>query len=380
VTDPPEPPRPRVGDRVESAIERHVDLPAEVRRGEEELERAPKRGRGGLRRTVFWLGLGAISLYLVAPSVIETLGSWRQIERIGWMWLGVMAALQTGVLACLWAVQRVAIQGARWQPVIASQLAGNALAKVAPGGGAMGSALQYRMLVATGSPGPRVIAGLTASNLLVFAVVLALPVFSLPAIVRGGVQHDLLNAAVVGLVVFVVLFAGGVVLVSSDRPLMWIGRVVQRVRNRLRRRSEPLERLPERLVAERDRIVTTLGPRWKRALAAAIGRWALDFGSLLAALRALDALPRPGLVLLAFCAAQVLAQIPVTPGGLGFVEAGLTATLTLAGVAAGTAVVATFAYRLFSYWLQLPLGLLGLALQRAPVASARGAGGITPSG
>ena len=70
----------------------------------------------------------------------------------------------------------------------------------------MGSALQYRMLVATGSPGPRVIAGLTASNLLVFAVVLALPVLALPAVVRGGVQHDLLNAAVVGLAVFVVLY------------------------------------------------------------------------------------------------------------------------------------------------------------------------------
>ena len=34
-------------------------------------------------------------------------------------------------------------------------------------------------------------------------------------------------------------------------------------------------------------------------------------------------------MLLAFCAAQVLAQIPITPGGLGFVEAGLTGTLTL---------------------------------------------------
>jgi uncharacterized protein (TIRG00374 family) len=380
VTDAPEPPRRRAGDRVEAAIERHVDLPAEVERGERELEQAPKKGRGGLRRTVFWLAVSAISLYLVAPSVIETFGSWRQIERIGWAWLGVMAALQAGSLACLWGLQRVAIHEARWQPVIASQLAGNALAKVAPGGGAMGSALQYRMLVATGLPGGRAIAGLTASNLLVFAVVLALPVFSIPSIVRGGVEHDLLNAAAVGLVVFVVLFAGGVVLLSSDRPLLWVGRVVQRVRNRLRRRSEPLARLPERLVAERNRIVATLGPRWKRALAAAIGRWALDFGSLLAALRALDALPRPGLVLLAFCAAQVLAQIPVTPGGLGFVEAGLTATLTLAGVAAGTAVVATFAYRLFSYWLQLPLGLLGLALQRAPVASAKRAGGITPSG
>jgi hypothetical protein len=379
VTDPPEPPRRRVGDRLEAAIEHHVDLPAEVQRGEQELAEKPAKGRGALRRTIFWLAVSAISLYLVAPSVIDTLSSWRQIERLGVAWLAVMAGLQALTLACLWAVQRVALR-ARWQPVIASQLAGNALAKVAPGGGAMGSALQYRMLVATGVPGARAIAGLTASNLLVFAVVLALPVLAVPAIVRGGVQHDLLNAAAVGLVVFVVMFAAGVVLLSSDRPLRWVGGVIQRVRNRLRRRSEPLERLPERLLGERDRIVATLGPRWKRALAAALGRWAFDYGSLLAALKALDALPRPGLVLLAFCAAQVLAQIPVTPGGLGFVEAGLTATLTLAGVPAGTAVVATFAYRLFSYWLQLPLGLLGLALQRAPVASARRAGGITPSG
>jgi uncharacterized protein (TIRG00374 family) len=69
-------------------------------------------------------------------------------------------------------------------------------------------------------------------------------------------------------------------------------------------------------------------------------------------------------VLLAFCTAQVLTQVPVTPGGLGFVEAGLTATLTLAGVSAGDAVLATLAYRLFSYWLPLPLGLAALLLHR----------------
>ena len=82
--------------------------------------------------------------------------------------------------------------------------------------------------------------------------------------------------------------------------------------------------LPERLLRERDRIVGTLGPRWKRALAATCGRWAFDYATLLAALAAVGSQPRPGLVLLAFCAAQVLAQIPITPGGLGFVEAGLT--------------------------------------------------------
>src|SRR6185436_7041690 len=97
---------------------------------------------------------------------------------------------------------------------------------------------------------------------------------------------------------------------------------------------------------------------------ATVGRWAFDYGTLLAALAAVGSTPRPALVLLAFCAAQVLAQIPVTPGGLGFVEAGLTATLALAGVGAGAAVLATFAYRLFQYWLPLPLGLVGLGLQR----------------
>jgi uncharacterized membrane protein YbhN (UPF0104 family) len=51
-----------------------------------------------------------------------------------------------------------------------------------------------------------------------------------------------------------------------------------------------------------------------------------------------------------------------TRGGLGFVEAGLTAMLALAGVSAGDAVLATFAYRLFSYWLPLPFGLLGIAI------------------
>jgi putative heme transporter len=360
---PAEEPHRRIGDRLEQAIEHRADVPGELARGERVLETEPATRGASLRRMIFWLVVSAVSLYLVAPSVVAALGSWRQIERLSPAWLAVMAALQAATLFCLWALQRLSLHGARWRPVIASQLAGNALAKIAPGGGAMGGALQYRMLVETGLPPAGVVSGLTAANLLTLAVVLALPVLAIPAILRGGVERDLVNAAVAGLVVFVLLFAVGVLLLSSERPLRWVGRTIQRIRNRLRRRAEPLRTLPDRLVTERARILGTLGPRWKRALAAALGRWGFDYGCLLAALRALDSVPRPGLVLLAFCTAQILAQIPLTPGGLGFVEAGLTATLTLAGVAAGTAVVATFAYRLFAYWLQLPLGLVGLALQ-----------------
>jgi hypothetical protein len=38
--------------------------------------------------------------------------------------------------------------------------------------------------------------------------------------------------------------------------------------------------------------------------------------------------------------------------------------LTLAGVSAGDAVLATFAYRLFSYWLPLPAGLAAYVIHQ----------------
>ena len=355
--------RQRVGDRLEREIERHADVEHELERGEQEQ---PPRHR--LRRTVFWLILTGVSLYLVAPSVLEVAGSWRDLDQLAPWWFAAMAALQAFALVSLWELQRLAMHVRPWRPVIASQLAGNALAKVAPGGGAMGAALQYRMLVQAGVDRARAVAGLTAANLLTFAVVLALPVLAVPAIVRGVVPRSLLEAALAGIAVFATLFALSALLLARDRALEWVGCIVQRVRNRLRRRSTPLTGLPQRLVHERNRILATLGPRWKRALAATVGRWAFDYATLLAALAAVGSTPRPTLVLLAFCAAQLLAQVPITPGGLGFVEAGLTATLALAGVAAGDALLATFAYRLFSYWLPLPLGLLGATLHRRAAA------------
>ncbi len=342
----------QVGDRLERAIEDRADVEHEIELGEAS---APARRK--IVRTVFWLAITGISLYLVAPSLVDVLGSWDDLDELSPAWFGLMTALQACTLACVWALQHLALRGPSWPGVISSQLAANALGKIAPGGGALGAALQYRMLVQAGLPGRRAVAGLTATNLLTFAMVLAMPVLAVPGIIRGGVSRDLLEATAIGVALFVALFAVGAVLIAYDGALRWVGRVVQRVRNRVRRHSEPLRRFPERLLRERDRIVGTLGPRWKRALAATSGRWAFDYATLLAALAAVGAQPRPSLVLLAFCAAQVLSQIPITPGGLGFVEAGLTAMLTLAGVSAGAAVLATFAYRLFSYWLPLPVGL-----------------------
>ena len=348
-----------IGDRIERAIEHRADLEHEIEQGEAREPRRPSR-----RRTAIWLAITGVSFYLVAPSLIEVLGSARDVARLRPAWLLAIAALQLGSLVCLWELQRLALHVRDWRPVIAAQLASNGLAKIAPGGGAVGTALQYRLLVQAGVPPARVAAGLTVSNLLTFAMVMALPVLAIPAIVRGGVNRSLVEATVIGLAVFAVLLAIATLLLARDAPLAWLGRMLQALRNRLRRRRPPATTLPQRLLRERDLILATLGPRWPRALLATAGRWAFDYASLVAALAAVGSRPRPSLVLLAFCAAQLLAQIPVTPGGLGFVEAGLTATLALAGVSPADATLATLAYRLFTYWVALPLGALGLVLQR----------------
>jgi uncharacterized protein (TIRG00374 family) len=105
---------------------------------------------------------------------------------------------------------------------------------------------------------------------------------------------------------------------------------------------------------------------------AALGKWGFDYLVLISVLQALDVRPEPSLVLLAYAAAALLALIPLTPGGLGFVEAGLTGLLVVAGIGAGEAAAATLAYRLVSYWLPLPVGLVAYWLGRRafPAATA----------
>lgn len=370
-------PHPHIGDRIERVLEEHVEVTGEfdaITTPEEDASR-----RRQLMKTGAWLFVTGISLYLVAPSLLDTLGSWRDVQRFQPLWLVGMLLLQGASYTCLWFLQRLALRPVAMAPVITSQLAGNALGKIAPGGGALGAALQYRMLVQAGVQREKAVGGIAVVNVMTFAMVLALPVLTIPTLLRGGVDQNLVEVALVGLIVFAVLAVLGSVMLAGDTLLTWVGRTAQRIRNRLRRGAPPLTGLPRRLLRERDRILATFGPRWKRALAATVGRWAFDFATLLAALAAVNASPKPGLVLLAFCAAQVLAQIPLTPGGLGFVEAGLTGMLTLAGVSPGDAVLATFAYRLFSYWLPLPLGLVGVVGHRRIIAQMDRSGPSSPS-
>jgi uncharacterized protein (TIRG00374 family) len=307
----------------------------------------------------------AISLYLLAPALLEVFGAFDELDEISPLWFPAMIAPQVGSYACMWGIQKLAVRAERWGPVITSQLASNAFGRVVPGGVAASGAVQYAMLVRAGVPAAAAASGLTASSLLLFGTLLALPLLATPAIIGGvAVDPHLTKAALAGAVLFILMVVVGAACVVSDRPLEMVGSAAQAIWNRLARHREPLTGLPERLLRERDVVLRVLGRQWWEALLLAAGRWVLDYLTLIAALYAVGASPRASLVLLAFCAAQLLGTLPLTPGGLGFVEAGLTGTLALAGVGGGAAVVATLAYRLVSFWLPIPAGAVAVIVHR----------------
>ena len=162
------------------------------------------------------------------------------------------------------------------------------------------------------------------------------------------------------LVLAVVIVAVGVTVLTWPRVVEAAGRGIGRVVHLLRDSVTP-ESVAESLLVQRARIGVAFEGHWWRAVVAAAANRMFDFAALIAALVAFGARVRPAEVLLAYVVAQALAIIPITPGGVGFVDAGLATLLVLVGVPAQTALIGSLLYRLFSFWLPIPIGVLAWA-------------------
>ena len=304
------------------------------------------------------LAAAGLAIYLVLPSLNRVLASWPRLLTLERIWLAVALAAELASFTCTFALQRLALQTREWFSVVTAGLAGNAVSGILPGGAAAGAGLQFEMLSNAGFDTDTAAGALTAFSLLEVGALLALPVVVVPAVLAGtAVSPGLVHTALLGLGMFCLLAIVGTVLLKTDRPLATVGRAAQALRNRITRgRRPPLTGLDTRLLSERDTIRSVIGHNWWQALLLTVGRLGFDFGCLLAALRATGTHPRHALVLLAYAAANIIELVPVTPGGLGLVEASLGGLLVLAGVHGGDALLATLAYRLASYWLPLCAG------------------------
>jgi uncharacterized protein (TIRG00374 family) len=346
-----------------------------------------------------------VGLYVVAPSVLELLGAWPELDVVRPRWFVVLGVLELASFASLWWLTRMAlaaprhrrvgsptsrattsdvtregttgattathasisrsdggrVHSPRWFDVASAQLAGVAASRVLPGGAASGGVVQARLLIQSGWTAPAVARALTAVGLLSTGVLLSLPILTVPALVIGPPPaRQLQLGLVVSLVLAVVIVGLGVAMLTWTPFVTFVGRMAGRVLGRIRR-TVTADRAAEVLVAQRDRVAEVFDLRWMRALGAAAANRVLDYGALVSALHAVGVEARPSEVLLAYVVSMALAMIPITPGGLGFVETGLTALLVLVGASADQAVLATLLYRLVSFWLPIPVGVLAWA-------------------
>jgi uncharacterized protein (TIRG00374 family) len=295
------------------------------------------------------MGLG---LYIVLPALTRVVSAWPRLATLGPLWLLVMLVAEMTSFVCQMALLRLVLRTRAWFSVVTAGLAGNAVTNTLPGGDVIGAGVQFQMLATAGIDPDQAAGGLAASSIIGIAGLFMLPIFALPVILAGvPVSVGLEHAAELGIGGFVLILAFGSVVLTTDRTLEEIGRFVQWSMKTLIRKRAKVTDLPTRLVAQRNLVRSDLGRNWWKAVLLIGGRIGLDYSALLAALRATGARPNPSLVLLAYAATAVIALVPITPGGIGIVEASLSGLLVLAGVPGASAIVATLAFRLVTYWL-----------------------------
>lgn len=326
----------------------------------DEIRRAPGGSshiRTFLQRGAL-LAVGVGLLYLMQQQLVEVLSSADRLRDINVGWFVVMALFEVISFVCMWALIRQMLPNVSWFVAATGQVVSNSVSRVVPGGAAVGGATMFRMLSVSGVSAPQAASAMAATGMLSNALLFAIPaVAGLLALLGAPIPERLIPAAIAGGLFFAVLMAIGVVAIRFTSPLYALGRAIRRavtLLGRALRKDWTFD--PNRLIDERGRLVEVLENRWPVAMAAAAGNWAFDYLALIAALYGVGAEPRLSLVLLAYAAASVLAMVPFTPGGVGFVEVGLYSTLIITGIDAGDAGLATIAFRMISWWLPVMAG------------------------
>lgn len=318
--------------------------------------RRERRKKIGIR--LLFLGAAGAVLYILGPNLVDFFSQTKELSGIHWYWFAIMAVFMSGSFLAAWELTHIAVPDISRFVAATSQLVSNATAKVVPGGPVAAGATYFQMLSVSGVPTAQAATALTAVSFISNLVLFSLPAIALTlAAVSAPVPSGLVPVGVAGAVMFVLMFAAVATMVKYDRVLLAIGNALERLITWL---AKKLKRdwtfTAENLLEQRNDVVAALGKRWQKALAAAVLNWGLDYMVLLVALIAIGANPRPSLVLVAFAGAAVLGMIPITPGGLGFVELGLTALLVASGIGGPDAALATLTYRVFQFWLPIPAG------------------------
>jgi uncharacterized membrane protein YbhN (UPF0104 family) len=308
---------------------------------------------------VSWLvGVPVLATFVIRELLAGKLGGAAlDLSRASLAWVGVAVVAEVLSYLLYAAAQRRLLGadaggiGVRWLTSLA--VCAQGVNNFVPAGYIAANVLNFRELRRRGVAPDR------GARLLVASSALYIGALALLTVIAGEIAGDRAGNSLEG-----ARIGAGVVLAGLP-----VGALVGR---RLVRRG--VIRLPQAWRVSGRRQATS----WSAPAAAALlfaSSWLADAGCLVGAIHAVGAHPDWTLVPIAYCAAQLVSFLPITPGGLGLVEGSLTVTL-MSGGGAPAVLAAVLLYRLISYWGTLPFGVLGyLAVRRAGIpGSTRGDG------
>jgi uncharacterized protein (TIRG00374 family) len=193
-------------------------------------------------------------------------------------------------------------------------------------------------------------------------VKLGMPVVALGLLVaQGDASKSLVGAAAAGVVALGIALAifGGVL--SSEGGARRVGGWIEAVVSRLRslRHKEPGGSVVEGTVRFRRDAIELVKRRGVALSVATLVSHLSLYLVLLFALRHVGIAETSVTwieVLAAFSFLRLVSALPITPGGLGVVELGLTAAIVAAGAPEAETVAAVLVYRALTYLLPIPFG------------------------
>jgi uncharacterized membrane protein YbhN (UPF0104 family) len=269
----------------------------------------------------------------------------RVVGDVGAGHLALLALIWASGLAMYCVVLSSAFPGLGARRTLTVNLTGSAVANTIPLGGALATALNWRMLRGWGHSNAAFVAFSTVTNALAVLMKLVLPVVAVGCLVAASAQ--------VPFVLWCTAIACAVVLVGAAAIAVWLS---FRTSTASPPRHRWLRRIESFLAGSGTQIVQIVRRRWAWLLAGSLAYTGAQVVLLGASLHAVG-LNVPIATIIAAAAIERLGTvIPLTPGGAGVAEAGTVAWLIATGLDPTQAVAGVLLYRAFVVVMEIPVG------------------------
>ena len=328
------------------------------------------------------LGAGVAVAVIVAtfvfilPRIADYRDVWRVVKTLSWTEVALLLGATLLNLVTFAPPWMAALPGLRFRQAFVVTQASTASTYVAPAGVAVGMALSFAMLRAWGFASSAVGLAVAVTGVWNQLAMLAFPTVALALLALSGGAHTALDTiAAVGLAILVVIVAGFAAGLISPRLARRVGDVAARIVSWGLRliRKEPVGWDGDAFVRFRNRTNRLLRGRWHVLTLTTLAGQLTVFLVLLVSLRVLGVSGSEVSAVEAFAAwslVRLLGSIPITPGGLGVVELGLTTALVGFGGDQVDVVAAVLVYRVMTVVPTLVIGLFaGVTWKRHRPAS-----------